>query len=113
MNNKLKRFKKNVLGKRIILLGVGVSNKPLIKQLISYGAEVICCDKNAALETEFLDEMKLGAKFRLGDNYLEDLDADMIFKTPGIRGDIPELAEAEKNGVTVTSEMEMFSIRTY
>ena len=108
MNNKLKRFKKNILGKKVILLGVGVSNKPLIKQLISYGAEVICCDKNTALESEFFDEMNLGAKFRLGDDYLNDLDADIIFKTPGIRGDIPELLEAEARGVTVTSEMEMF-----
>ena len=108
MNNKLERFKKSVCGKHIILLGVGISNKPLIKQLLSYGAEVTGCDKNAAMKDEFLEEMKLGAKFRLGEDYLDDLKCDMIFKTPGIRPDIPQLLEAERKGVKVTSEMEVF-----
>ena len=108
MNGKLERFKKSVNGKHIILLGIGVSNKPLIKQLLSYGAEVTCCDKNGELEKDFLEEMKLGARFRLGEGYLGDLDGDIIFKTPGIRSDIPELLEAERRGIIVTSEMEVF-----
>ena len=108
MNLKLEKFKKNICGKHVILLGVGVSNKPLISQLISYGARVTCCDKNTDIEDEFLEERKLGAQFRLGEGYLDDLDCDCIFKTPGIRPDIPQLVKARKNGVEITSEMEMF-----
>ena len=44
----------------------------------------------------------------LGDNYLSDIDGDIIFKTPGMRYDIPELNEARARGVEVTSEMEVF-----
>ena len=108
MNNKLERFKKSVCGKHIILLGAGVSNKPLIKQLLSYGAEVTVCDKNTEIQDDFIDEMKLGAKFRFGKDYLDNLKGDIIFKTPGIRGDIDELCKARKRGTLVTSEMEMF-----
>ena len=108
MNSKLERFKKNIFGKHVILLGVGVSNKPLIKQLLSYGARVTCCDRSKDIQDDFMEERKKGANFRLGEDYLDDLDCDIIFKTPGIRPDIPQLVAAEKAGVTVTSEMEMF-----
>ena len=108
MNAKLEKFKKNVCGKHIILLGVGISNKPLIKQLLSYGARVTCCDKNTDLENDFMEERKRGANFRLGTSYMSDLDCDIIFKTPGIRPDVPQLVEAANRGVTITSEMEMF-----
>lgn len=108
MNAKLEKFKKNICGKHVILLGVGVSNKPLIKQLISYGAYVTCCDKSTAIEDDFMEERKKGANFRLGEHYLDDLNCDIIFKTPGIRPDIPQLQAAEKAGIIVTSEMEVF-----
>lgn len=108
MNNKLERFKKTVFGKRVVLLGVGITNKPLVRQLLSYGAEVIGCDINKDLEKSFLEEMKMGAKFRLGPDYLDNLDCDIVFKSPGIREDLPWLSEAKRSGITVTSEMEMF-----
>jgi UDP-N-acetylmuramoylalanine--D-glutamate ligase len=108
MNSKLERFIKSVNGKHVMLLGIGVSNKPLIKQLLSYGAHVTCCDKNSEIESDFLDEMKLGARFRLGEHYLDKLDCDMIFKTPGIRHDLPQLLEAKSRGIVITSEMEVF-----
>ena len=51
---------------------------------------------------------KLGVKFNLGDGYLNNLSGDMIFKTPGMRYDVPELLKAKENGSIVTSEMEVF-----
>ncbi|MBE7031891.1 MAG: UDP-N-acetylmuramoyl-L-alanine--D-glutamate ligase [Ruminococcaceae bacterium] len=46
----------------------------------------------------------------LGEDYLKDIpeDTEIIFKTPGLRGDVPELVKAQKNGVEITSEMELF-----
>jgi UDP-N-acetylmuramoylalanine--D-glutamate ligase len=43
-----------------------------------------------------------------GENYLENLNEDIIFKTPGISIYTPELANAKNSGCTITSEMEMF-----
>jgi len=109
MNSKLEEFKKFLCGKHVVLLGIGVSNKPLIKLLLSYGAKVTGCDKNQAMAGDFLEEMKMGASFVFGEEYLDNLSqCDIIFKTPGIREDIPQLVAAKESGVIVTSEMDVF-----
>ncbi|MGE4284188.1 MAG: UDP-N-acetylmuramoyl-L-alanine--D-glutamate ligase [Clostridia bacterium] len=50
----------------------------------------------------------LGVRFSLGENYLEHIEQEIIFKTPGMRYDIPELAAAKQRGSIITSEMEVF-----
>ncbi len=110
MENNIKRFLEGLNGKTIALCGIGGSNLPLIQLFGKYGAKVLACDKrerealgeNGALAEEY------GAELRLGENYLKDLDADIIFRTPGMRYYMDELTEARKNGTAVTSEMEVF-----
>lgn len=53
----------------------------------------------------FADE---GVSFICGDDYLQDIDDDIIFKSPGIRYDLPELSSAVLRGSELTSEMELF-----
>lgn len=108
--NKLDEFKYNVAGKNIIVIGIGISNLPLIKYLVSLGANVTACDRRSAedLGENYTELEKLGVKFNLGDGYLNNLSGDMIFKTPGMRYDVPELLKAKENGSIVTSEMEVF-----
>ena len=108
--NKLDEFKYNVAGKNITVIGIGISNLPLIKYLVSLGANVTACDRRSAedLEENYTELEKLGVKFNLGDGYLNNLSGDMIFKTPGMRYDVPELLKAKENGSIVTSEMEVF-----
>lgn len=108
--NKLDEFKYNVAGKNITVIGIGISNLPLIKYLVSLGANVTACDRRSAedLGENYTELEKLGVKFNLGDGYLNNLSGDMIFKTPGMRYDIPELLKAKENGSIVTSEMEVF-----
>lgn len=108
--NKLDEFKYNVAGKNITVIGIGISNLPLIKYLVSLGANVTACDRRSAedLGENYTELEKLGVKFNLGDGYLNNLSGDMIFKTPGMRYDVPELLKAKKNGSIVTSEMEVF-----
>ena len=93
-------------GKRIAVLGLGVSNQPLVRLLLSHGLDVTACDKTASPEKLALGT--LGAKLRLGEDYLEDRDADIIFRTPGMRPDLPQLEKAIANGAVLTSEMEAF-----
>lgn len=108
--NKLDEFKYNVAGKNITVIGIGISNLPLIKYLVSLGANVTACDRKSAedLGENYTELEKLGVKFNLGDGYLNNLSGDMIFKTPGMRYDVPELLKAKENGSIVTSEMEVF-----
>ncbi len=111
-NPKFEFFKSTIIGKKIAVLGLGVSNMPLIKMLSEIGAVVTGCDKKEEKEFDMasLDILRKYTKnLYLGDEYLNHLnDQDIIFKTPGIRPDIPALKKARENGVLITSEMEVF-----
>ena len=105
-------YKKSIKNKKISVVGVGVSNVPLIKFLLEGGAKVCAHDKRTPEQLgEVYDELKeLGAEFVLGDHYLKNIpdDTEIIFKTPGLRPDASELLEAKKRGVEISSEMELF-----
>ncbi len=99
---------KSIKDKKIAVVGVGISNKPLIKMLVNYGIKVSAFDKNSG-KTELIDELNsLGVETVFGDDYLEHFSHDIIFKSPGIRNDIPQLERARNSGAIVTSEMEVF-----
>ena len=106
----LKDFEKNMKDKNITVIGVGISNKPLIEYLVSLGAKVSACDKRTAEELgDTYDWLKgLGVKFYGGEDYLEHIEGDIVFKTPGLRYDVPQLNAARERGAVVTSEMEVF-----
>ena len=99
-----------IRGKRCAVVGIGISNRPLIGFLLMRGAIVCARDKKTREEIgEYADEIeKQGATLRLGDDYLEDLNEEIIFRSPGMRPDIPAFAKAVANGAVLTSEMELF-----
>ena len=103
-------FKENIKGRNVTVIGIGISNLPLIKYLTEAGAVVTACD---AHDAEWLGDnykicAELGVKTCLGDGYLDNLTDDIIFKTPGMRIDKPELVKAAERGARITSEMETF-----
>lgn len=110
MGEKLDLFKKKIKNKKITVVGIGVSNLPLIEFLAKNGAVITACDKRSsdelAMEKERLAPYDI--TYKLGEGYLCDIDADIIFKTPGMRFDVPELVVARERGSVVTSEMEVF-----
>ena len=111
MSSKFSKFLEYVRGRRIAVAGMGVSNTPLIRLLLDAGAFVTVCDKKEydALDAALRDEFKArGAEFQTGEDYLEGLDHELIFKTPGMRPDMPELNAARARGSVVTSEMDVF-----
>ena len=97
-------------GKRIVVLGLGVSNRPLVRLQLSYGCQVTGCDKTPRekLDKEILALEKQGCKLQVGEGYLDDLTADIVFRTPGMHPENPALAALRNNGAKVTSEMEIF-----
>lgn len=103
-------FKQNIKGKNVNVIGIGISNMPLIKLLVKLGAKVTAFD---ARDKDYIGEnytacKELGVKMILGADYLDHLDGEIIFKTPGLRYDKPQILEAVKNGAVLTSEMETF-----
>lgn len=108
--SKFEFFKKYVKDKNVTVVGIGISNLPLIKLLSDSGAKVTACDKRTEAELgETASELTaLGVKLSLGENYLDNLSGEIIFKTPGMRFDLPQLLKAKENGSIITSEMEVF-----
>lgn len=102
----MKEFDSLFTGKSVSVIGIGVSNRPLIHMLVRAGAKVIARDRNPIENPAELED--LGVKLMCGDAYLSDLREDWIFKTPGMRFDVPELVEAVDRGAVLTSEMEIF-----
>ena len=73
-------------GDSIAVIGMGVSNTPLIKMMLRAGLKVTVCDKSERerIEEQVAELESLGAKFQLGEDYLRKLyKFDVIFRTPG------------------------------
>ncbi len=105
-----KQFFNTISGKKIAMCGIGISNTPLILNFLKQGARVIACDRRSREQLgELANELEAaGAELNLGENYLNNLEVDIIFRTPGMSFYLPELEEARKRGIAVTSEMEVF-----
>lgn len=104
------QYFKNLAGKRIAVLGLGVSNRPLVRLLLSYGCDVLGCDRTPRekLDGAVLELEQLGCKLQLGEHYLEDITADLVFRTPSMHPGNPALTALAKGGAEITSEMEVF-----
>lgn len=110
MTEKIQDFFKSIRSKRVAFCGIGTSNLPLIKKFADYGAKVIACDRRSCeqLGGSAVLAREAGAELHLGDDYLKNIDADILFRTPGMRFYSDELNEIRRRGVAVTSEMEVF-----
>ena len=107
---KFEEYLSSLRGKSVAVIGIGVSNQPLIRLLLDRGIQVTACDKKNREDLgELGDELERhGCRLQLGEDYLKDLTEDVIFRTPGLRPDVPELAAAVARGSLLTSEMEVF-----
>ena len=110
MNERVSAYFEALRGRRIAVLGIGVSNRPLIRMLLARGLDVAAYDKTPreALDDEVLQLERDGAALHLGADYLDGLDADVIFRTPGMRPDLPQIKRLTDRGAVLTSEMEAF-----
>ncbi|MFR2744320.1 MAG: UDP-N-acetylmuramoyl-L-alanine--D-glutamate ligase [Clostridium saudiense] len=106
-----KEFKSFINGKNVAVVGIGVSNIPLINFLVKLGAEVTAFDMKEENELgKIASEFKSkGVKLELGKGYLEKLTGfEVVFKTPSMRIDCEALVRAKNEGAYITSEMEEF-----
>lgn len=109
------RVRRELAGKRVAVVGLGVSNLAVARFLLDAGAAVSVFDRKSPED--------LGERYRalagepvdwvLGDGYLGELEArapgfDRVFLTPGMRKDLPELEAARRAGAAFDSEMGLF-----
>ena len=97
-------------GKKIAVLGLGVSNRPLVRLLLEFGCDVVGCDRTPRekLDTEVLELEAAGCRLSVGDGYLDHVEADVLFRTPGMHPGNPAIQALARKGAQVTSEMEVF-----
>ena len=106
----LESYFTSLQGKNIVVLGLGVSNRPLVRRLLRYGCTVTGCDKTPyeKLDAEVLELERMGCRLQTGESYLDHLAADLVFRTPGMHPENPALVGLRQKGAEVTSEMEVF-----
>ena len=104
------QFFRYLKGKTVAFCGVGRTHMPLIKLFQEKGAVVTVRDQRPMEKLGENGEIlrSLGVELRLGEDYLQDLNEDIIFRTPGMRYHLPQLEKARARGCAVTSELELF-----
>ena len=110
MQTAFERYFNSLKEKKIAVLGLGVSNRPLVRLLLEFGCDVTGCDRTPRekLDAEVLDLEAAGCKLSLGEGYLENVEADVLFRTPGMHPGNPAIVALAEKGAQVTSEMEVF-----
>jgi len=110
MNTAFEAYFTSLQGKKIAVLGLGVSNRPLVRLLLEFGCDVLGCDRTPRekLDAEVLELEKAGCKLSVGDNYLDGVEADVLFRTPGMHPGNPAIQALAAKGAQITSEMEVF-----
>ena len=110
MQSAFDAYFQSLKGKKIAVFGLGVSNRPLVRLLLEFGCDVLGCDRTPRekLDREVLDLEAAGCKLSVGEFYLEGLEADLVFRTPGMHPGNPALEALRAKGAEVTSEMEVF-----
>lgn len=112
INKKLIEFENYIINKKIAIIGLGVSNIPLIDYFYNKKSNVTLFDgrESSELSTDVLDKIK---KYKMeiftGKNYLTSLNGyDLILRSPSCLPTTPELEKEAERGALVTSEIELF-----
>ncbi len=110
MATRFEEYFHNLRGKRIAVLGLGVSNRPLVRLLLEFGCNVVGCDRTPRekLDRDVLELEHMGCRLSLGERYLDGIEADVVFRTPGMHPGNPVIRAMAVRGAKVTSEMEAF-----
>ena len=92
------------------VIGLGVSNLPLVDFLLAHGARVTARDRKTRDELSQVAEdlEQKGVRLFLGENYLDAIDEEIVFRSPGLYPGHEALLRARQNGAILTSEMELF-----
>ena len=108
---KIERFFANLKEKKVAFIGTGVTNNDIIRLFLKKGISITLLDRKTPEKLGAIyEELKAtGVAFQLGDTYLDHLtDFDVVFRSPGMYFNNEKLQAARKQGVVITTEMEVF-----
>lgn len=110
-NEKLEQFNKFTSGKKIAIIGLGVSNLPLLDYFHDLACRISIFDNRIKdeLDKDIIEKIdKYGIEYFGGENNLENLKGfDIIFRSPIVMPYRKEIKEEAERGALVTSEIEM------
>lgn len=108
VNEKLQEFNNYIKNKRVAIIGLGVSNIPLIDYLYKLGCKIVLFN-NKQVDNNILDMIyEYNLEFYFGENYLSKLNGfDIIFRSPSCRPDLQEIQAEIERGAILTSEIEL------
>ena len=111
INEKLIEFNNYLRGKKVAIIGLGVSNIPLIDYLHELKSNVTVFDGREIddIDKNVIDKIvNYGMTFSFGKGYLEKLVGfDIIFRSPSCLPTVPELVAEAERGAIITTEIEM------
>ena len=107
-NEKLEEFEQKLDNMKVAVIGIGVSNIPLIDYLYSKKAKVTIFDEKEKIDEEIMRKInQYGFKYSLGKDNLSQLKGfDLIFRSPSCLPTKPELQAEKQRGAIVTTEIE-------
>lgn len=110
MNTSFDTYFENLRGRRVAVLGLGVSNRPLVRLLLEHGSIVLGGDRTPRekLDEEVLELEKHGCQLFLGEDFYKGMRAEIAFRTPGMHPASPAVEALRQSGAQITSEMEAF-----
>ena len=86
---------------RVGLIGFGKTNRAVYGRIDRNEYDItVRCNRPCGIP--------VGTRAIFGDGYLDGIDEDVIFRSPGFRPDLPSLCAAAERGAVLTSEMELF-----
>ena len=111
VNEKLIEFNNYLRGRKVAVIGLGVSNIPLIDYLHDLKSNVTFFDGREIdeIDKNIIDKIvNYGMSFSFGRGYLEKLVGfDIIFRSPSCLPTVPELEKEAQRGAIITTEVEM------
>lgn len=109
-NQKLEKFEEYIKNKKIAVIGVGVSNIPLIDYLFEKKAKVTIFDdrEEEKISKDIFDKIKkYKFDYYFGKRNLDNLHGfEVIFRSPSCLPTKPELVREKERGAVVTTEIE-------
>ena len=111
VNEKLIEFNNYLSRSKVAVIGLGVSNIPLIDYLHDLKSNVTFFDSREIddIDKKIVDKIvDHGMSFSFGKGYLEKLVGfDIIFRSPSCLPTVPELVKEAERGAIITTEIEM------
>ena len=111
INKKLEEFNNYLKTSKVAIIGLGVSNIPLISYLHNLGADVTVFDNKEIdqIDNTLLNQIiDYGMSFSFGKNYFDKLvNFDIIFRSPSCLPTVPALMREAERGAIITTEVEM------